>query len=262
MVRKNKGAFTMLAKERQLYILSRLKSQPMISINTLCKEMNVSKSTVQRDLRLLEEQGKVDRERGGVVQVGLEETISDLTEGPVFEKESVNLEAKKGIGELAAEEINDGDLIFMDSGTTPIQMIPHLYNKKIKIVTNSYFLLPRLNQLDVEVYMLGGKYSKKHEICYGPSTIEQLSEFRFDKSFIGANGADVELGEIYTSEIEIGSIKKAVMKRSKHSYLLIDDSKYKLTALSTFGYFEDFEKIFTNVIPEGAKKYKNMISTE
>jgi len=252
----------MLAKERHLYILSRLKSQPMISINSLCKEMNVSKSTVQRDLKYLEEQGKVDRERGGVVQVGLEETISDLTEGPVFEKESVHLEEKKRIAERAAEEINNGDLIFLDSGTTPMQMIPHLKNKKIKIVTNSYFLLSRLNQLDVEVYMLGGKYSKKHEICYGPSTIEQLKEFRFDKAFIGANGADIELGEIYTSELEIGSIKKAVLKRSKHAYLLVDDSKFRLTALSTFGYFEQFERIITNSIPNVGKKYKNIVSTD
>ena len=251
----------MLAKERQIYILSRLKSQPMISISDLCKEMNVSKSTVQRDLKLLEEQGKVDRERGGVVQIGLEETISDLTEGPVLEKVNIHQEEKKQIAEIAAKEIRDGDLIFLDSGTTPMQMIPFLHNKKIKIVTNSYFVLNRLNQLDVEVYMLGGRYSKKHEICYGPSTIEQMQEFRFDKSFIGANGADIDFGEVYTSELEIGSIKKGVIKRSKHAYLLVDDSKFKLTALSTFGSFEDFEKVFTNKIPEGGKKYKIIIST-
>lgn len=249
----------MLAKERQIYILSRLKSQPMISISTLCQEMNVSKSTVQRDLKLLEDQGKVDRERGGVVQIGLEETISDLTEGPVFEKVNIHQEEKRKIAEIAAAEIKDGDLIFLDSGTTPMQMIPFLNNKKIKIVTNSYFVLSRLNSLDVEVYMLGGRYSKKHEICYGPSTIEQMQEFRFDKSFIGANGADVEFGEVYTSEVEIGSLKKAVIKRSKHAYLLVDDSKFSLTALSTFGNFENFEKIFTNEMPDGGRKYKNIV---
>lgn len=252
----------MLAKERQLYILSRLQSKPMISINDLCREMNVSKSTVQRDLKLLEDQGKVNRERGGAVQIGLDETISDLTEGPVLDKVNINLAEKKIIAELAAQEVKDGDLIFMDSGTTPVEMLPYLYNKRIKIVTNSYFILPQLNQLDVDVYVLGGKYSQKHEFCYGPSTIEQTKEFRFDKAFIGANGADVGLGEVYTSEMEIGSIKKAVMKRSKHSFLLVDDSKFKLTGLSTFGYFEDFEKIFTNKCPDGGKKYKNIVSKE
>lgn len=248
----------MLAKERRLYILSRLSSQPMISISELCKEMGVSKSTVQRDLKLLENQGKVDRERGGVVKVGLEETISDLTEGSVLEKVSIHQKEKKQIAEVAAREIKDGDLIFLDSGTTPMQMIPFLRNKKIKIVTNSYFVLNRLNQLDVEVYMLGGRYSQKHEICYGPTTIQQIQEYRFDKSFIGANGADTDYGEVYTSEVEIGSIKKAVISRSKRAYLLIDDSKFNLTAFSTFGSFDDFEKILTNKMPEGGKKYKNI----
>lgn len=251
----------MLAKERRIYILSRLNSKPMISINDLCQEMNVSKSTVQRDLKLLEDQGKISRERGGAVQVGLEETVSDITEGPVMEKMNLNLEEKKSIAKAAAEEIKDGDLIFIDSGTTPLSLIPYLGNKKIKVVTNSYLFLSRINHLvDIEVYILGGKYSRKHEISYGPTTVEQLKEFRFDKAFITANGADRELGEVYTSEIELGNLKKVAILRSKHNYLLIDDTKFKLTGLSTFGYFSDFEKIFTNRYPKG-KKYKNLIQT-
>lgn len=251
----------MLARERQIYILSRLNVQPMISIKDLCREMNVSKSTVQRDLQKLEKQGKINRERGGAVQVDLEETISDLTEGPVLEKININVDLKNDIAELAAKEIKDGDLIFIDSGTTPLQLIPLLINRKIKIVTNSYIFLSKLGQLETDIYMLGGKYSRKHEICYGPSTINQLKDFRFDKAFITANGADCDLGEVYTSEIEVGSIKKTAMKRSKRSYLLVDDSKFKLTGLSTFGYFKEFDKIFTNSYPKNAKKYKNIVTT-
>lgn len=252
----------MLAKERRLYILSRLKSQPMISINSLCKEMDVSKSTVQRDLKYLEDQGKVNRERGGVVQVGLDETISDLTEVSVFEKAELNIVEKQNIARIASKEIKDGDLIFIDSGTTPTQLVQYLHGKKIKIVTNSYFLLSTLNHLDIDVYMLGGKYSKKHEICFGPSTVEQINSFRFDKSFIGANGVDLKFGEAYTSEPEIASLKKNVIKRSQRSYLLIDDSKFNLTALSTFATIQNFEKVFTNKIPTNGKKYKNIISVK
>lgn len=250
----------MLARERQLFILSRLKSHPMISISDLCKEMNVSKSTVRRDLKLLEDQGRIVRERGGVVEAGLIETMSDLTEAPVLEKVNINSEEKKVIGQLAAAEVSDGDLIFIDSGTTPLDLIPYLYNKKIKIVTNSFILLSRLNGLEADVYVLGGKYSKEHEVSFGPATMEQLQDFRFDKAFIGASGADIALGEVYTSEFEYGSIKKSVMKRSKHSYLLIDDSKFRHTGLSAFGHFKDFDKIFTNATPGDTKTHKNIIT--
>lgn len=248
----------MLAKERHLYIMARLKAKPLISISDLCREMNVSKSTVQRDLIYLEKNGKIARERGGASLAGYEKTISDITESNVQDKIGKNMEAKKEISKLASAEIIDGDLIFIDSGTTPLELVPYLYNKNIKIVTNSYILLSRLDKLDIDVYMLGGKYSKKHEIVFGPATIDQAAEYRFDKSFIGANGADTELGEVYTSEPEIGALKKAVIGRSRKSFLLIDDSKFSQTGLSTFGYFRQFDKIFTNEYPGKAKKYKNV----
>ena len=224
--------------------------------------MNVSKSTVQRDLSKLEKQGKINREYGGAVQVNIKETISDLTEGPVLEKLNINVDKKAIIAEFASKEIKDGDLVFIDSGTTSLQLIPFLINRKIKIVTYSYIFLAKMGQLDTDIYMLGGKYNRKHEICYGTSTIEQLKDFRFDKAFITANGADCNLKEVYTSEIDVGNIKKAAMKRSKKSYLLIDDSKFNITGLSTFAYFNEFEKIFTNSLPDNSKKHKNIVITK
>ncbi|MGM0123546.1 DeoR family transcriptional regulator, fructose operon transcriptional repressor [Enterococcus sp. AZ194] len=186
-------------------ILKRLQVQPSISINDLCRELGVSKSTVQRDLKKLEDDGRLARERGGATQTNFEETLSDLTEVPVLEKFEVNIEEKKRICEVAAAEIRDGDMVFLDSGTTPVHILPFLNEKKIKVVTNSYFLLSRLT-LDLgDIYMLGGMYNPKYETCYGPSSIEQLKEFRIDKAFIGANGVDLEKNEVYSSEFDIGA---------------------------------------------------------
>jgi len=249
----------MLAKERQLRILNRLQLQPFIKISELCQELHASKSTIQRDLKILEEEGKIKRERGGVVQKKFAETMSDLTEAPVFEKVGENEEAKKKICQEAAKRIKDGDLIFIGSGTTPTYLIPYIQDKKIKIVTNSYFLLPGLKQCEAEVYLLGGRYSKKHEITMSPSTLEQLKEFRFDKVFIGANGLDLELGEVYTSEFECGALKQTVMKRSRQSYLLVDDSKFSITAICRFGYADQFDQIIVNDFPKNKKKYKNIV---
>ena len=107
--------------------------------------------------------------------------------------------------------------------------------------------------------MLGGLYIPKYEVCSGPSTIEQLKQFRFDHAFIGANGIDLELGEVYSSEFEIGALKKAVMKRSKDSYLLVDDSKFSLAGICTFGYFSEFTHIYVNDFPKNEKRSKNII---
>lgn len=250
----------MLAKERQVYILRRLQSQPFIAMSELCKELGASKSTIQRDVNVLEEEGRVHRERGGIVQKEFAATMSDITEVPVLDKMEVNLEAKKDICRKAATCIQDGDLIFIDSGTTPVHLIPYILTREVKIVTNCYFLLSRLGGCRAEVYMLGGRYVPKYEITIGPNTLEQLKEFRFDKAFIGANGFDLKLGEAYASDFEVGALKRAVMERSKHSYLLIDDSKFTRTGISTFGYTHQFKKIFVNDFPKNLKGYKNIVN--
>ena len=249
----------MLAKERLLYIMKRLQAQPSISISNLCKELQVSKSTIQRDLKILEDDGKISRERGGAVQKDFEKIISDLTELPVLEKMDVHLEEKKIICKEAAKAIKDGDLIFLDSGTTPIHLIPHIQNKKIKIVTNSYFTLGKLQGCDAQIYMLGGLYFPKYEICSGPGTIEQLEQFRFDHVFIGATGVDLERGEVYSSEFEIGAIKKSVMKRSKYKHLLTDSSKFSMAGICTFAYLNEFDYIYVDSFPKKIKKEKNII---
>lgn len=249
----------MLAKERQLYILTRLQQQGTVTIKTLCQEMNASKSTVQRDLNLLEDQGKISRERGGAVNLDFEATISDLTEGPVASKLHINADAKARIGKLAAADIEDGDLIFIDSGTTMLALVPFLRQKQIKIVTNSYLLLQQIRQLPCDIYLLGGKYSDKHQISYGPATVAQLETFRFDKAFISASGADSRLSEVYASEFEVGSIKQQAIQRSKHAFLLIDSEKFQLTGLNAFGHYGEFDKIITERYPDDLKPYKNIV---
>lgn len=253
------GAMYMLAKERLLFMMKKLQEFPSVSVNELSQELNISKSTVQRDLKILADQHKIVREHGGAVQKNFDETMSDLTEGSVLEKEGLHTEAKRVICEQAATEIKDGDLIFIDSGTTPIYLSPYILNKKIKIVTNSYFTVSRLQGCLAQIYVLGGIYNAKYEMCSGTSTIEQLKQFRFDHAFIGANGVDLELGEVYSGEFDSGALKKAVMERSKYSYLLVDDSKYSLTGFCTYGYFDDFDRIYVNSFPENLEKPNNVI---
>ncbi|MDD9147987.1 DeoR/GlpR family DNA-binding transcription regulator [Sporolactobacillus sp. CQH2019] len=249
----------MLAKERLLYILKRLQIQPSISVIDLAKELSVSKSTVQRDLRILENKKRITRERGGAVAKKFEKTMSDLTDAPVLSKINENIETKKAICSVAAGAVHDGDLIFIDSGTTPSYLIQYLQNKKIKIVTYNLLILSKTAGTNSDVYMLGGEYNPKYEVCYGPITVEQIKQFRFDHAFIGANGVDTKLQEVYTSEFEMGALKKAAMERSVCSYLLVDSSKFDLTGLCTFGYFKQFDAIYVDRFPKGIKKSRNIV---
>jgi DeoR family fructose operon transcriptional repressor len=208
----------------------------------------------------LEEQGKVQRERGGAIKKDLTNTLSSLTEIPVVEKESLNVLEKQIICARASEVINNGDCIFIDSGTTPAYLIPYLAGKEIKIVTNSIFLLYKLaKEYQGEVYVLGGQFNLKYGMNLGPITMDEISKFRFDHAFLGASGIEIDSDEIFSADFSIGAIKIAVMKRSNHKYLIVDDSKYSIKGICTWANMVDFDALFVNNFPDKKKKPKNMI---
>lgn len=250
----------MLAKERLLYVIERLNTQPAVSILKLSEDLGVSVSTIQRDLNKLDLQGGIQRERGGAIKIDISDTLSSLTEIPVAQKELINIAAKQLICARAAQVVKDGDCIFIDSGTTPTYLIPFLKEKKIKIVTNSNYLLKKIaKEYRGEVYVLGGKFNLNHDMSLGPITIEQINKFRFDHVFLGASGLDIDSGEVFTVEFDIGAIKSEVMKRSRYKYLLIDDSKYSVNGLCTWANMDEFDKLFVNDFALKKKKPHNMI---
>jgi DeoR family fructose operon transcriptional repressor len=250
----------MLAKERLLYVLERLNSQPSVSIKRLSSELGVSVSTIQRDLRILEEQGRIKRERGGAIKKELTDTLSSITEIPVVEKELIHVSEKQMICARASEVIKNGDCIFIDSGTTPAYLIPFLVGKQLKIVTNSNFLLCKLRkEYQGEVYVLGGQFNLKYDMNLGPITLDEINRFHFDHAFLGASGIDVDSGEIFTVDFDISAIKTAVMKRSNHKYILADDSKFSIKGICTWSNIEDFDALFVNDFPAKTKKPKNLI---
>jgi DeoR family fructose operon transcriptional repressor len=237
-----------------------LNIQTSVSIQKLSEELGVSISTIQRDLKTLEEHGRIQRERGGAIKKDLSDTLSSLTEIPVVEKDMINVAEKQLICTRASKVVKDGDCIFIDSGTTPTYLMSFLAHKKIKIVTNSNFLLSKLaKEFQGEVYMLGGHFNFKYDMSLGSIALNEISKFHFDHAFLGASGIDIDSGEIFSAEFDIGAIKTAVMERSNHKYLLLDDSKYFVKGLCTWSNIKEFDILFVNAFNLKKKRPENMI---
>lgn len=249
----------MLAKERLVYIVNRLQIRPSISIQELSNEMNVSFSTVQRDLRKLEKDGKVERSRGGALSHQYAEILSGITEVAVSEKIHIKKDEKEIVAKTAAKLIKDGECIFLDSGTTIAHMVPFIMNKRITIVTNSHFLLRRLAGCKAQVFLLGGVYNPKFDMTLGAATISQMEKLRFDRAFLSASGVDLKYKEIYAVDSEVAIIKQLVMKRTKKSYVLVDDSKFDIRAIHTYAKLNEIDFILTNAYPKEERIYKNIV---
>lgn len=174
----------MLSKERMLRIMNILNSHSFVTIQELIQQLGVSKSTINRDLIELERQGLVKRERGGAMKVEMKETLNNLKEIPVREKEYVHREEKRRICKRAAERIQNGDCIYVDSGTTPSYLLEYLHHKDIKLVTPSTYIVRKL-PMDFrgEIYLVGGEFNIGYDMSTGYHTLEMIRKFHFDKAF-------------------------------------------------------------------------------
>lgn len=231
----------MLTEERYQYILDQLTQHGLVKSQELIKEMNCSESTLRRDLDALEEKGLLVRVHGGAKR--LYEIEREI---PVTEKTSKNIQEKKAIAEYASSFVQDGDTIFLDAGTTTLYMIPFLKQKKIRIVTNAVQHAHLLADQENEVVLIGGVLKNTTKAVIGAVGCAQLSQYNFNKAFLGINGVDLEYG-FTTPDPEEAAIKQQAIKNSAKVFILTDNSKFNTV---TFVKVEDIDgaTILTNAL--------------
>lgn len=206
--------------ERQEQIMQILEKRKSISVTKLSQLLYVSQPTVRRDLRLLEEQGKVQRTHGGVVL----RKISDA-EIPLMFREDQNNASKRIIAEKAARLIQNGDMIFLDASSTVSYMIPYLEKfRDIIVVTNSPKTSIRLGEKNIKNYCTGGQLLM-HSIAYVGSEAEKfIANINANLFFFSSRGY-TENGTITDSSEPEVVVKKAMLKNAEKSYYLCDTSK-------------------------------------
>ena len=167
----------MNASERKIEILKLLKEGSM-TLDELAKKFNVSVMTIRRDLKKFEDQDVILISQGTVYlnkSVGSEESY-------ILKKDKMIAE-KIRIAQKAIEYINDGEVVYIDCGTTCAQIAEELAksNKKITVMTSSILVVNALFMADnIDLYMLPGKYREKSIGFIGDLTIDFVRKFYFD----------------------------------------------------------------------------------
>ncbi|WP_077302984.1 DeoR/GlpR family DNA-binding transcription regulator [Virgibacillus pantothenticus] len=209
----------MLTADRYDIIMQLLTEKKSIKIQDAIEATKASESTIRRDLTDLEAQGKLVRIHGGAV---LPER--KLQEFSMKEKSSKNIQEKAKIAQLAASLVNEGDCLFLDAGTTTIQMIPYLKDKDIVVVTNGLSHVEALLKHGISTYLTGGYIKEKTGALVGAQAIESISNYRFDTCFLGANGFHISLGYT-TPDPEEAMVKRTASNHALQAFVLADHSK-------------------------------------
>lgn len=195
--------------KRQQAILKVLKEHNVIDVESIAKELDVSPTTIRRDLQMFEKQHLVIRFHGGAQLIG--GTLKE--EDPVPETLSPkNVSQKHAIAKYAASLIKDGDTIFMNSSSTTLLLLDYIKDKRVIIVTNNGNAIGYPKDSRVELLMTGGEVYNRKQSMVGEFALHTLTKITADKAFIGVGGISTK-GGITTSVLQETAVNEMMLKR-------------------------------------------------
>lgn len=241
----------MLTEERHQFILQQLKLETIVTVNHLVSTLNVSESTIRRDLSQLEEAGHLIRVHGGAKRPYVLDREPTLKE-----KAIINLDSKLAIARYSASLVREGETIFVDAGTTTLAMIQFMEERPALVVTNGIEQAALLTDKGYDTLILGGKLKAGTKAIVGSTAFQQLEHYRFQKAFIGMNGVDVEYG-LTTPDIEEGAIKSLVIQQSNQAFVLVDNSKFGKVSFCKVANIDDVQIITNKLETLYQNQYQN-----
>ena len=227
-------------QEMERYVLHR----GAATMEELRVHFDVSMNTVRRDVAQLLQRGTVEKVYGGVCARPTEQALT-----PYEERRRGSEQAKAAIGRQAAELVENGDVIFIDSGTTTLQMIDFLQDKRdVTIITNNLEAIIRaLPHENLTLIALPGQVRRKTHSLTGDDAVRYLKRFNIRKAFMATTGVSSH-GVTNSSPMEY-EIKKCAVENAERTVLLLAQAKFGVTGLMTFAQLEDFDDIITDGLP-------------
>ena len=235
--------------EMERYILSRGSA----AMEELASHFDVSENTVRRDVAELIRRGSVQKVYGGVCAKQLSRSLT-----PYEERFVSNDEAKTLIGKAAASLVDDGDLIFIDSGTTTLHMIGYLKDKKnVTIITHNLGVITQAVPFEnLHIIVLPGILLRETNSFTGSICVRALQKYNIGKAFMASTG--VSSRGVTNSSAREYDIKQTAMEVSTKRILLIDKRKFGVSGTMTYATLSEFDTIVTDGKPD--KEYSEILT--
>lgn len=215
----------LLSAERHQKILERVASEAAVDFGSLANELSVSSMTIRRDVRILEEAGYIKTTRGGA-SAQLLNSQGVLTHPRALDQSI----AKVQIGQYAASLIENGEVIFLGTGSTTAvfaQFLPN--NLNLTVITPSLPHASLLATRGINVISTGGNIATYDLAQTGVIAIETMMRFYATRTIIGSGGVS-KVGGLTEFDQEIAEINRTMVVRSEEVLILVDPSKAGITA--------------------------------
>ncbi|TCN19867.1 DeoR/GlpR family DNA-binding transcription regulator [Mesobacillus foraminis] len=213
-----------------------------VSLDELVEVFGVSKNTIRRDVQMLVEQGDLKKVYGGVA-VNHSTLIS-------FNDRKVRSQLEKQkIAKLAADYVEDGDIIFLDSGTTTFEMLEFIKTKQITVVTNNIdFIVEAMPYENLNIFSAGGMVERKTKSFASFKGEDIFKTYNINKAFMASTGISLRNGVTNSSPLET-EIKSSAVKKCSEIFLLVDSKKFDKYALTTYCELKEIDYLITDQLP-------------
>jgi DeoR/GlpR family transcriptional regulator of sugar metabolism len=234
-----------VTEQRRNRVLELVRLKGFASLPELVDELQVSESTIRRDLDYLEESGSAKRTHGGVFYTGTSPKLPHFDE-----RQPANWEKKRAIAQRAVALIEDGDTLLLDGGTTAYEVARLLVGRPLQIVTNS---LPVANlfasNANTDLVMLGGYIYPRTGVSLGPYANEMLSHLNVRKTVLSVAGIN-DRG-FYNSNLLLVETERAMMRAADEVIVVADSTKFDRQSLAHLAPLGDAQYL---VVDDGIAK--------
>lgn len=209
----------MLTSKRKQYLIDRLQRDGQLVAKAVCEELNVSEDTIRRDLREMAKEGLLLRVHGGALP-------ASPAMGDFAARTHIAPEEKVAIGRAAARLVQEGQVVFVDGGTTSAQLVRHLApGLKATVITHSPSIAVELvAHPGIDVIMLGGRLFRHSVVGVGAATIEAIGKVRADLYFMGVCSVHPTAG-LSTGDFEEAAVKRALCQAAAETIVLASSEK-------------------------------------
>lgn len=227
--------------ERQRELTRLLARMGRLSVTQICEQFNISEATARRDLEALSEQGLIQRVHGGAIPVR-----HAAPEEPVLRRSHEQEAEKERIGRAAANLVQDGETVFLGSGTTVLQVAQHLVTRNLTVITNS---LPVINLMsgrdNITLIALGGMLRDSELSFIGHITEQALSEVRADKVIIGIRAISLDQG-LTNDYLPETLTDRAILKVGRENIIVADHTKCGVISTAFVAPLTSINKLITD----------------
>lgn len=173
----------MLTEERHEKIMRLVNTSGAVSVQDLVSFLNISESTVRRDLLTLDREGRLRRVHGGATTLR-DDSLYEADMENLQDKYSIHMSEKRRIAQYAARLIHKEDFVYLDAGSTTEQLVEFLAGSEATFVTNSIPLAQKLGRIGGRVYIVPGRVKGDTEAIVGSEMRDMIGRYHFTKGFL------------------------------------------------------------------------------